>query len=713
MMIKVKNIEEFEKAFETLSDGGEILLTAPVTVRETRLAPHRGKITVSGQKLVFDTPVCLTLGGKTEFTDVTIDVKTSGVIAADFHPLTFGEKVVVESDLSEEMNGLYLIGGAYRDESRATYTADPEIAVFSGKISRLVAFSAYCAGSLHTGKATLTVGGDAYVRYAVCGGMGEDITAGGASLTLKDSAVIETLMPGGSRKDDSLTGDFDLFVGGGDLYCFDHTGLTTVKGRRNLLYTPQNAPAGLVFLAKLARFDSIRSTCDLAGHAFGEPMDNPFGKGTKIHVCKNCGYTEQIGAAADAACDGVVFVADGGFGNGALPTAPLGDYAKAVEALGDAGGILVLVGKCTLPVNMTDRFEKVADAYQEARHGGRIIVTSLYGGVDYRDRGAELVFSHDMDYRMSGPVTFENMTFAAEKGTAHNRVIARYNPLLVGDGVKTPEDPDYKLDLVGGYLGFRYTDLDGYKIENEFEEIVNAYRPLPPDFSFDDLTPIGISPRFTLRKEAAEAFDRMYADMKKEGLKMPYISDASRTYARQYALFTSYIGRLRRRYGYDFETARKVVLRSCGMPLCSEHHRGVAVDMYDADLTQFGGKKHHYYNLTPEWAWVCENGAKYGIILRYPAAKTHVSGTIYEAWHFSYVGKTAAAVIKVTGYAMEEYVGAKLGLFHQNSSVTVRSGRFDRITSLSLDVDHLQFTGNHFLSVSDAVVCREKSGLNM
>ena len=48
-----------------------------------------------------------------------------------------------------------------------------------------------------------------------------------------------------------------------------------------------------------------------------------------------------IGAAA---AEQVVYVSDGGDGDGTSAAAPLGDLAAAYKALGDAGGRIVLVG---------------------------------------------------------------------------------------------------------------------------------------------------------------------------------------------------------------------------------------------------------------------------------------------------------------------------------------------------------------------------------
>ena len=708
-IIHVSNSDEFEKAFEQLNDGGTVVLTDTVTATHTQLAKHDGVIKVTGGKLVFKESVTVTLGGETVFEDITIDVVTSGVIAANFNPLTFGEKVSVNCDFTEEANGLYLVGGENnRTNEQEVYESDTKITVCSGKISRLVGFSRGCIGRKHTGHAKLTVKGDAYVRYLVAGAMGGGATAGSASIKLHDNAVIEAIHLGGAKEENTLLGDVDLFVDGGDIYRFDKVALSAVMGKRHLIYDPSGAPDGLLYLAELALFDSIKTVCDIEGHSFGQPFDNPFGGELNAHTCTVCGYTETVCENVQEVTNGVVFVCDGGFGNGASPHFPLGSYSDAIEKL-SAGGTVVICGKCTLEANLIDQFEKVTDAYQEPRHKDNITVTSVYNDIDFRKCGACLYFEKDIDYRMSGPLTFENIVFKASDISNYNRIIARYNPLIIGENCETPIRDGYKLDIIGGYMQFRYSDFDGAVIENEYENLVSMCRRLPLGYKIDNLEPIKRYPRCSLRSEAADAFNRMFDDMEKEGLKVPTVTDAMRTYAKQYALFTSYLGRLRRTFGYSFEEARKVVMRSCAVPCTSEHQWGVAVDMYHPDMTEYGSKKHHYFDITPEWAWVHENGKKYGIVLRYHAEKTDITGCIYEAWHFRYVGETVARILMARGINLEEYMGAKLGLLNLDSSVTVKSGTFNSVTAFSRDTGLLQLTGKHFISVSDNVTVTKNS----
>jgi D-alanyl-D-alanine carboxypeptidase len=47
---------------------------------------------------------------------------------------------------------------------------------------------------------------------------------------------------------------------------------------------------------------------------------------------------------------------------------------------------------------------------------------------------------------------------------------------------------------------------------------------------------------------------------------------------------------------------------------------------------------------------------EYGFILRYPNDKTSVTGTIYEPWHYRYVGTELAKELFDAGLTLEEYL---------------------------------------------------------
>ena len=88
-------------------------------------------------------------------------------------------------------------------------------------------------------------------------------------------------------------------------------------------------------------------------------------------------------------------------------------------------------------------------------------------------------------------------------------------------------------------------------------------------------------------------------------------------------------------------------------PGFSEHNTGLAVDLYgsgDYSLTASFAKTNAY-------KWLMENCADYGFILRFPKGKESVTGVIYEAWHFRYVGDPEIAhKIMDSGLCLEEYL---------------------------------------------------------
>ena len=80
----------------------------------------------------------------------------------------------------------------------------------------------------------------------------------------------------------------------------------------------------------------------------------------------------------------------------------------------------------------------------------------------------------------------------------------------------------------------------------------------------------------------------------------------------------------------------------------SEHNSGLAIDIGNAGNAAFEG--------SPEEAWLLEHAHEYGFILRYPEGKEDITGFAHEPWHFRYVGKEQAALIKESGLCLEEYL---------------------------------------------------------
>ena len=130
------------------------------------------------------------------------------------------------------------------------------------------------------------------------------------------------------------------------------------------------------------------------------------------------------------------------------------------------------------------------------------------------------------------------------------------------------------------------------------------------------------------------------------------VQSSYRPYDTQERLYWNQVDRLRGTY------SDPVVLQSKAgaivkRPGYSEHNTGLAVDLYgsgDHSLTES-------FASTAAYKWLMDNCADYGFILRFPENKQGVTGVIYEAWHFRYVGDPDVAhAIMDNGLCLEEYL---------------------------------------------------------
>ncbi len=108
--------------------------------------------------------------------------------------------------------------------------------------------------------------------------------------------------------------------------------------------------------------------------------------------------------------------------------------------------------------------------------------------------------------------------------------------------------------------------------------------------------------------------------------------------------------------GYSDQKAQELAGTGVKRPGYSEHITGLAVDLGGNGNFDLGDD----FKDTPAYAWLIENCANYGFILRFPADKVDVTGVMYEPWHYRYVGKEAATAIMSRGLCLEEYL-AEIG----------------------------------------------------
>ena len=130
------------------------------------------------------------------------------------------------------------------------------------------------------------------------------------------------------------------------------------------------------------------------------------------------------------------------------------------------------------------------------------------------------------------------------------------------------------------------------------------------------------------------------------------VQSSYRPYATQKRLYWNQVDRYKGKYSDPIELQTKageVVKR----PGFSEHNTGLAIDLYGSGDTSLSSS----FANTAAYKWLMEHCADYGFILRFPKGKENVTGVIYEAWHFRYVGDPAVAhAIMDNGLCLEEYL---------------------------------------------------------
>jgi len=177
--------------------------------------------------------------------------------------------------------------------------------------------------------------------------------------------------------------------------------------------------------------------------------------------------------------------------------------------------------------------------------------------------------------------------------------------------------------------------------------LVNPWNPLPEGYTVE-LAPI--SETHQIAAYARQDYLDMIADCEAAGY-MPAVCSSYRTQEYQEELFQKRI----KRYvdeGYSEEEATQLAGRSVAVPGTSEHQLGLALDIVDNRNWHLDESQAEM----PTQQWLMENSWRYGWILRYPGEKSHLTGIIYEPWHYRYVGKTIAQEIYDLDICLEEYL---------------------------------------------------------
>ena len=157
-----------------------------------------------------------------------------------------------------------------------------------------------------------------------------------------------------------------------------------------------------------------------------------------------------------------------------------------------------------------------------------------------------------------------------------------------------------------------------------------------------------------VEEKAFAAYEELREDPEENDGIYLKLDSARRSVAAQQEIMDRYI----EKYGAD--CAAKTV----AVPGFSEHHTGLALDLYFKLKNDDGTFTDVYYNEDlvryPEiWEKIHLKLADYGFILRYLDGREHLTGYGYEPWHIRYLDDTAVAKeIMDKDITFEEYLGA-------------------------------------------------------
>lgn len=186
------------------------------------------------------------------------------------------------------------------------------------------------------------------------------------------------------------------------------------------------------------------------------------------------------------------------------------------------------------------------------------------------------------------------------------------------------------------------------KIKKPFYILVNKSHCLPDDYTISLVT---LKNGKQVAKAMYHELRKMWFDCEKQnpGCEITVVS-GYRTYSKQKKLLDEEIKK-NEGLGMEPQAAEKDALRTVAPPGYSEHETGLCVDITAKNYGLLTAQQ----DKTPENQWLRKNCTHYGFVLRYPKGKEKVTGYQYEPWHFRYVGKKAAVLMKKNNWTLEEY----------------------------------------------------------
>lgn len=174
------------------------------------------------------------------------------------------------------------------------------------------------------------------------------------------------------------------------------------------------------------------------------------------------------------------------------------------------------------------------------------------------------------------------------------------------------------------------------------------------------ITPLSFSPRIVLVRgyqvatSAAAPLRRLLNAADRDGVPLK-IASAYRSYGYQEGVHAHLVATV------GAHAADEISAR----PGYSEHQTGLAVDLQPLDGAC---ALDPCFARTRAGRWLAKRAWRFGFVIRYTAANSHVTGYSPEPWHVRYVGQALARELRRTGAgSLEQFFGVPGGDYPRGS----------------------------------------------
>lgn len=165
---------------------------------------------------------------------------------------------------------------------------------------------------------------------------------------------------------------------------------------------------------------------------------------------------------------------------------------------------------------------------------------------------------------------------------------------------------------------------------------------VPPDLA--PLTEAGVgTDTMKLRRIVLPDLQALLAAARAAGVALE-VQSAYRSYSYQVSTFDYWVA----------HSGMDAALATSARPGHSEHQLGTALDFRSADGPAAWDVAD--WRTTPEGAWLAQNASRFGFVMSYPEGQKALTCYAYEPWHYRYVGREVAALVRESGLTLREWL---------------------------------------------------------